>query len=739
MRTFSLFFVFFVCISSQALFSQARLNAPGNFFSTELKQLHDLAKPPAKFISDYDLLSIDGQLHVGVLGLVDETRFDDSQLSALGVVNRTRAGNVWTFRVPLNAFIAFTQLDGLLYLEVAEPVDPFLHEALVSTRADSVHQGLGGLPEGFTGEGVIVCVIDWGFDYTHPMFYDSELNELRISRAWDQNKIIGTPPDGYDFGAEYVGPELLIAQHDTNYVFGPGSHGTHVAGIAAGAGAGLDQTFAIPGGGGAARLIGAAPDAELILISLRRDAASYTDAINYVKDYAESVGKPFVVNMSFGSHLGPHDGQDLKNVGIDNVHGPGRIFVGSAGNNGTGNFHIERNFTTQPDTLITVVNIHSSSDWGQLLSLWGSPNSSFSASIALANGMDELVFTTPFYNSADEDQLDETFEVLGGELQVRVMSTAAFTTNDKPNIRVEVRNTSPNKIVLRIASQNTHLHMWSVARMANRTTNWGVNLTANFPGAVAGDTEYAPGEPGGCGQNVITVGSYRAKRFQSNGSVQFGALSTFSSSGPTVDGRVKPDISGPGQQVWSGLNSFAEEGPQTMEFNGNTYSFAQLSGTSMSGPMVAGIVALMLQANPTLDQESTRDIIRATARLDQHTGEIGADGDLRWGWGKANALEALKYILGVTAISEQRVGRDDLLIYPNPVVGEFTIRLPEAAHGAVEVELYDASGRLRESHRVAAIGKHLRINSDHLSAGYYLVRVIADGTVSTGRVMVQNK
>src|SRR5690606_28301109 len=150
----------------------------------------------------------------------------------------------------------------------------------------------------------IIAVIDWGFDYTHPTFYDSTLTDLRLVRAWDQNKLSGPAPEGFSFGTEYKGKdELLAAGDDTLYVFGPGSHGTHVAGIAGGTGGGSVH-------------VGAAPEAELIFISLRRDAPSFTDALQYVTNYAESVNKPYVINMSFGSHLGPHDGSYLKNVAI---------------------------------------------------------------------------------------------------------------------------------------------------------------------------------------------------------------------------------------------------------------------------------------------------------------------------------------------------------------------------------------------------------------------------------------
>lgn len=734
--TRKLLFIFFFVTLSSSIFAQARINASGNFFIHELEKLEDLSSPPKSFIQDYDLVAINGSYTIGVLGMVDEDQINEGALESLGVVNRSRAGNIWTFRVPLEHVQAFTELEGLKHLEIAEPVSPDLHEVLVSARADSVHLGLGGLSQAYRGEGVVVAVIDWGFDYTHPVFYDEELNELRLSRAWDQNKIIGTPPDGYDFGVEYIGEDLLVAQHDTDYVFGPGSHGTHVAGIAGGAGGGPDAEFAVAGGGGAARFIGSAPDSELIFISLRRDAASLIDGFTYVKDYAESVGKPFVVNMSFGSHLGPHDGTDLKNIGIDNLHGPGRIFVGSAGNNGTGNFHLERNFNENPDTLITVVTIHQSSDWGQTLSMWGSENSSFSASISLANQNNHIIFSTPFFASTDDNQLEEIYPIDNGELHIRVMATESFSTNNKPNIRLEVRNATSHKIILKAASEDTHLHIWSNARMQNRYTNWGSNLSSIFPGAVSGNTEYAPGEPAGCGKSVITVGAYRAERIQINGSVMYGNIANFSSRGPTVDERVKPDISAGGVSVWSAINSYADQGSNPIEFEGQTYEFAQFSGTSMSGPMVAGIVALMLSANPTLSAESAREILRSTAWLDQHTGEIGPEGDLTWGWGKANALAAVLAAELATDIEFLEVVRDQMSVFPNPANDLLNVELKGQA-APVMLSIYDMSGRLRMTQQLTQGETLVRFTTSDLEQGIYLIRADYGSAVEFGKVMIR--
>ena len=108
-----------------------------------------------------------------------------------------------------------------------------------------------------------------------------------------------------------------------------------------------------------------------------------------------------------------------------------------------------------------------------------------------------------------------------------------------------------------------------------------------------------------------------------------GTLANFSTYGPTIDGRLKPEISAPGVSVESSMNSFTDasfNATEEVEFNGVLYPFAKLSGTSMSGPAVAGIVALMLQANPELTIEEVREALQVTAREDDHTGVIPATG-----------------------------------------------------------------------------------------------------------------
>ena len=82
------------------------------------------------------------------------------------------------------------------------------------------------------------------------------------------------------------------------------------------------------------------------------------------------------------------------------------------------------------------------------------------------------------------------------------------------------------------------------------------------------------------------------------------------------------------------------------EWDGTTYDFGKLSGTSMSSPATAGVVALMLEANPTLSAEDVKTILEWTAREDNDTGSLPAEGDLVWGHGKVTASQAVMSALG---------------------------------------------------------------------------------------------
>ena len=89
------------------------------------------------------------------------------------------------------------------------------------------------LPQAYTGAGVVMGVMDVGFDLTHPNFYDSSTEDYRIRAFWDQ---LSADRNGeLPVGAEYTTKEQLLGYaHSRDALIQ--THGTHTLGIAAGSG-----------------------------------------------------------------------------------------------------------------------------------------------------------------------------------------------------------------------------------------------------------------------------------------------------------------------------------------------------------------------------------------------------------------------------------------------------------------------------------------------------------------------
>ena len=172
-----------------------------------------------------------------------------------------------------------------------------LEKAVKDVRADSVHLGLGGLPQGYYGDNVIVGVTDWGFDYTSPVFYDTALQQTRIIAAWDQYKTSGPSPANFPYGTEFSGPASLIqAGSDTSNIYSYSTHGTHVASIAGGSGAGTPFR-------------GIAPGVNFLFVTFLVDEAAVLDAWEWMYQKSLSEGKRLIINMSWGLyHAGTLDG-----------------------------------------------------------------------------------------------------------------------------------------------------------------------------------------------------------------------------------------------------------------------------------------------------------------------------------------------------------------------------------------------------------------------------------------------
>ena len=662
----------------------------------------------------YPITKIKQNFYFSFLGKINQ-QFNPQNLSDLGIMVGKPIGSVVSIKVPLNQLATITSLPGLESIQIAAKVENLLDKAIIDIRADSTHAGIG-LPEGYTGKDVYIGVTDWGFDYTSPMFYDTTLSESRIIAAWDQFKTSGPSPNGFNYGTEYTSPQtLLAAESDTSNIYNYSSHGTHVAGIAAGSGAGLAYR-------------GVAFESKLLFVTFTFNVASVLDAWEWMYQKALADGKRLVINMSWGIyHFGTLDGTSLLSQAITAYTDLGVIFVNSGGNNGNVNFHLKKTFSN--DVLKSKIDFYdynsNANMWGQSIHSWGEVGNNFSNGIIVTNSAGLVLVESPYYATNNTPSYIDTFIVAGLDtVWYNISAEAVHPLNNKPQMRLRVKNTNTSlKILLKSTADTGTVHYWNLTELTNDVGNWGMPFSTSGSGTSAGNNLNGISEPA-CSDDVITVAAYATQYSAANGSLVGGGIASFSSIGPRYDGAMKPDVSAPGVAIMSSISSFTNAAYTSMgsvDFNGRTYHFAKFSGTSMSSPMVAGVAALILDANPYLSARQVKEIIMETARQDNITGIIPVEGHTRWGAGRVNAYAAVKLALQTIGLEEPA---NDLMwsVFPNPVANELHFTIVEELPKQAEIINLNGQANLR-----AIINGKLNVSD--LTPGNYFIRLQIKGKI----------
>ena len=198
-----------------------------------------------------------------------------------------------------------------------------------------------------------------------------------------------------------------------------------------------------------------------------------------------------------------------------------------------------------------------------------------------------------------------------------------------------------------------------------------------------------------------------------------GIIATFSSHGPTVDGRIKPEICARGRQTWC-INP-----------NSNT-NYSRLSGTSLACPLVAGAAALILQARPDWSAMEVREAMMMTSS--------NADNpDNTYGYGILNAREAINY--GATSKNENTdylpIDYNLIRTYPNPFNPTMNVEIEVRPSSELKVDVFSYNGN-----HVANIFDGITTNRllqfrwepNNISSAVYLVRLIINGRTSYKKV-----
>ena len=621
-----------------------------------------------------------GNPNVSVVAIINSA-FDSETLEAKGVTVRTLRGSIATLNVPLSEIDFIEKYIGFDFAKVPDKIAPNIERAIMDVRADSVHLGID-LPAAFSGQNVLIGVTDWGFDYTHPMFYDTANNQTRILAAWDQYKRSGPSPAGYDYGTEYnSSAALLSAESDTANIYSHSTHGSHVAGIAGGSGAGTEHR-------------GVAFGAQFLFLTFLVDEAAVIDGFEWMYQISQTEGKRLVINMSWGLYyFGTLDGNSVMSEVIKTYSDLGVVFVTSGGNNGDANFHIGYEF--ESDTMRTEVefvpnNAVNFQD-GQSVTCWGEPNESFAIKLEVFDNSGNSSGSSAWFNTNDgDDYLVDSLIIGADTYHFDVAIDESHPRNNRPHIRLRIDYPPSGNIVLNAAANSGTVHFWNVLETTTGVGNTGWDFNDLLPGFVPGDNQYGIGEPA-ASKDAISVGAYLAN-LDLNGQKVTYDIAGFSSLGPTLDGRTKPDLCAPGVSVASSISSFTDRSYSPVEsiiFNGRTYDFAKFSGTSMASPVVAGIVALMLEANPYLTPSEIKEILQETCRYDDKTGDLSSGPNNTWGYGKVNAYSAVQRAAQLNGVFRSTLS-DQVSIYPNPSERIVRVSSPELIQ---RLELWSIDGK----------------------------------------------
>lgn len=707
MKQLTLFLIFLlnIIVIPSHLFSQHYLSANDRADINKIMAAYsDLESFPIR--SKYPVHMIKGEAYVSFVGKIEHS-FDAKKLENEGCIVNATINHLISLKVPLKKIHLIDKVDHLNYLSLSKRMNTALDRAVKDVRADSVHLGLGNLPEGYYGDDVIVGVTDWGFDYTSPIFYDTALQQTRIIAAWDQYKLSGPSPTNFSYGTEFSNANsLLQAGSDTSNIYSYSTHGTHVASIAGGSGAGTEYR-------------GIAPGVNFLFVTFLVDEGAVLDAWEWMYQKSLQEGKRLVVNMSWGLyHAGTLDGNSVLSNAISAYTDLGVVFVNSGGNNGNVDFHLKHDFSN--DTIQTRVNFYSYSAheymWGQSIHSWGEVGNSFSNKIQIKNSSGIVLAESPFYSTASVSAYIDTFIVANQDtVWYNISSDEAHPMNGRPQMRFRVKCTNQSlRVMLNSTATEGLIHYWNVTELSNDVGNWGMPFTTFQSGSISGDNENGISEPS-CADDVISVAAYATGWTTPAGNPVGGGIASFSSRGPRFDGVMKPDIAAPGVSIAAALSSFTDGQYTTIgsvEFNNRTYYFARLSGTSMASPMVAGVAALILDAHPTISASAVKDIILQTAREDNKTGVLPDLGDPTWGHGKVNALAAVEQAVLLNNI-ENIGNNEEIKIYPNPVSDEMVLDISTDVN---QFTLKDLSGK---THEILRNGN--RFNCSRLNSGIYFI------------------
>ena len=604
------------------------------------------------------------------------------------------ANQLVSARIPATLVQYVAQNFDTEYIQTPRQAKLTMNNARPAANVEKAHKGEGLLTP-YTGKGVIIGVIDQGFEYRHLAFLDENGNS-RVKALWNRR--------GFSEGTDTQPTTDIPASGDG---VGDIGHATFVTNVAAGSPISENNFY------------GVAPGADIVMVSSELSEDEVLEDISYISSLAHTEGKPWVVNMSFGTQMGAHDGKSYFDQALNTLLDNSKAcqIVAAVGNDNQHNMHAAHTFTNNRNTVKMIVN--PAVMVGTNVSIWCQQTDSA-----------EHLTVRPFILQGNNTDYKSS------EFWAERISYNVAPYNGKQNIEIKLNASD-------VAQPNIQLGIEVSAEAgvsfdAWVESNFGYFEPSSGEGYALVDNVYCVSEMGASVANAIAVGSFVSRATATNTAGETlnwflgneGELSTFSNHGPMTDNTPKPDITAPGSILYSAYaktgSEFSNLNPaivQTVKRGLRSFYYGASYGTSFSAPIVTGTIALWLEANPNLTSSEIKNILCNTATKPASMNQ--AEWTSGWGYGQVNAYEGLKEALrladasGIPAINGST---QPITISKENQQWRLLLNSNEPF---VNVSVYQLNGSRVSSQQFGTQqrGNEIQLNLSNLTAGTYIVRI----------------
>lgn len=476
-------------------------------------------------------------------------------------------------------------------------------------------------PLSLSGQGVVLCFIDTGIDYTNPAFRDDN-GDSRILAIWDQTIQDGEPPKGFLFGTEYTkdqinealraeDPYSVVPSRDEN------GHGSAIAGVAAGSRVDGGRTY-----------LGAAPDADIVVVKLKEckpylreyylipdNVPAYAEqdimlAAQYSDSFAVLFQRPVVICLGIGTNMGDHAGSTSLAGYLNALAAKrSRAVVVCGGNEGNAAHHYSARLDGSQNVNNRYKDVEirvAENNIGFFLEFWGSIPDAFNVTIRSPGGE-----TIPPIRLGIQQSI--TYGFIYERTQISIDSVLVEPNSGEELIIFRVQEPTPGI---------WHFRISPIGEVHNGTFHMWLPITE----FLSADTYFLEPDPfttltePSMASGVITVSTYNDEN---------NSFYIESGRGFARNGRIRPDFAAPGVNV--------------------STIYGKQTGSSMAAAITAGGVAQFMQwavverKSPQLESKEVKTyFIRGATRLPDLTYP-----NRDWGYGRLNLIGTFDVLAGV--------------------------------------------------------------------------------------------